>query len=1012
MLRKFSKLCVFLLVFMFAIALSSCKDNKPKEEDKIAPIITIQTEEVELFAGEKARAYDLMTGVTARDNIDGTITNKVTIDEGDFNPDVPGEYIITYTVKDSSNNVTIKTRTIIVLETVTGIIIGDKFYESVVANPQILPQYVGASFGFDLTKVQVFSKDFVAWVMENCPERFASFYGAVAVVDAEGKVVHTRFNEKNVIYDDEGAVVSIAMNDLTWANYPEYAKLASNLYPYIPITGGGCLGDILRFIPDGGFVVFGVNDGPNDLGSPRDFIVTNVLSKENSGLGTIIEFSNIVASFSEGFPIIKVPYTVVDEDKVDATLVTKVVLYQDDIPNLLEGVTAKSTAGVDITNLIETKIYHYSAMKRVETLNPNTGKVNITGPIYFDEEPLEKIDTSNLEPGSGTKRYMVEYSVTDPDNGKTDTSWRLYEVVAPEKPVLPNVLIYGDTEEEVIYNDPKAVADLYNSGINMRLDDYNPNYKIYVYSRRGYLAALDDSQVKAKSALNGGAPLLPWSIVVVVDKDGKVVQYRNWQKVFDGEGNDITANYPNAIKSANGGADQNGGFSNIDDVIPVDGYLIVFSATASNNLRFKGLKIFWNPDATASNDLESPRTVDWTQSVVSIQTSVVEQVSAFYGLEEKEIQFNNIWALKSNGTNTNMRFAADGKFFVYTKAGYESALNDEEVLSTNAYNGGLPYIPYGAAAILDKNGLILYFRVDNVGEYKGDGTLTPYASAEFDDQLVSNGKGGLLVGLLDKIPEDGYLIIFPFTGVKDQKAIALKMLWNPEGNINLDRRYDWSKSILKIQEMGQYASPFEVAFIEEEVQDTPYNSTIGDVTYKVTLDDEDMWQPEAANNYIGRTEAFSTKTWHIITKNNADLLIKDSSTTPIEYYQCQWLGMVIVCNEDGTIKFFRFTGKPDGTNVVTEVVYFVDGEKVVATVGDPLWLNPTNNDLLVGLGELIPENGFAITIPGHFGPHIEVREFLTSLTDEELATYSFLKPVEPEVPVLKIGDQEFEYTTR
>ena len=58
--------------------------------------------------------FDYMTGVTAMDQEDGNITNKVKVDLGNFNIKKAGEYNITYTVTDNAGNTTSKTRKVLV----------------------------------------------------------------------------------------------------------------------------------------------------------------------------------------------------------------------------------------------------------------------------------------------------------------------------------------------------------------------------------------------------------------------------------------------------------------------------------------------------------------------------------------------------------------------------------------------------------------------------------------------------------------------------------------------------------------------------------------------------------------------------------------------------------------------------------------------------------------------------------------------------------------------------------
>lgn len=80
------------------------------KKDEIAPIITLN--------GQKEITINLNDsykddGCKAEDNLDGDITSKVTI-TGEVDTKKEGEYTITYTVEDSSNNKTVETRKVIV----------------------------------------------------------------------------------------------------------------------------------------------------------------------------------------------------------------------------------------------------------------------------------------------------------------------------------------------------------------------------------------------------------------------------------------------------------------------------------------------------------------------------------------------------------------------------------------------------------------------------------------------------------------------------------------------------------------------------------------------------------------------------------------------------------------------------------------------------------------------------------------------------------------------------------
>ena len=87
------------------------EDIKVCNTDIIPPVITILGEKsVNIYLGE---TYE-DAGATAIDNVDGDITDKIVV-SGDVNPNLTGEYTLTYNVIDNAGNVTSVTRTVIVI---------------------------------------------------------------------------------------------------------------------------------------------------------------------------------------------------------------------------------------------------------------------------------------------------------------------------------------------------------------------------------------------------------------------------------------------------------------------------------------------------------------------------------------------------------------------------------------------------------------------------------------------------------------------------------------------------------------------------------------------------------------------------------------------------------------------------------------------------------------------------------------------------------------------------------
>lgn len=79
-------------------------------EDRNGPEISVPQEEITYVAGTDTSA--LLNGVTAQDNRDGDVTDTVTIESIIPNADQTGASVV-YVAKDSKNNVTKETRTIV-----------------------------------------------------------------------------------------------------------------------------------------------------------------------------------------------------------------------------------------------------------------------------------------------------------------------------------------------------------------------------------------------------------------------------------------------------------------------------------------------------------------------------------------------------------------------------------------------------------------------------------------------------------------------------------------------------------------------------------------------------------------------------------------------------------------------------------------------------------------------------------------------------------------------------------
>lgn len=73
--------------------------------DKQAPTITTNKTSIDIY---KNKEFNVMEGVTATDNTDGDLTNKVTTNINELNLNEKGQKVLTYTVSDTAGNVTTK----------------------------------------------------------------------------------------------------------------------------------------------------------------------------------------------------------------------------------------------------------------------------------------------------------------------------------------------------------------------------------------------------------------------------------------------------------------------------------------------------------------------------------------------------------------------------------------------------------------------------------------------------------------------------------------------------------------------------------------------------------------------------------------------------------------------------------------------------------------------------------------------------------------------------------------
>jgi hypothetical protein len=115
------KIWYMLSIFLLALVLVACKDDPTVEpiptetpivEDTTAPLLFGVTDAV---VDQGDTVFTLLAGITAIDDVDGTITSNIVV-SGTFDVNTLGTYPITYTITDAAGNVTTLTRQVIVRE--------------------------------------------------------------------------------------------------------------------------------------------------------------------------------------------------------------------------------------------------------------------------------------------------------------------------------------------------------------------------------------------------------------------------------------------------------------------------------------------------------------------------------------------------------------------------------------------------------------------------------------------------------------------------------------------------------------------------------------------------------------------------------------------------------------------------------------------------------------------------------------------------------------------------------
>ncbi len=468
------KLLSLMVILVLGLALVGCKkdnnetttsDNTTTQADDILPILSVAPTDVTIMYGED---YDLMTGVEATDNIDGDITDSVEIDNGGFDNETPGQYVITYTVEDSSGNSQTASRNITVQERMAAVVIdGEKF--AMAYNPILHPKNLMGTgavdangntidnpWHFDISKVSVFTKDYFDFLYTNYSDRLYAGWSNIAVTDADGEIVLLRDHNCNE-YTEEGSEVCTVNNE--WSN-----GTVDNDYKN---TYGG-LANIT--VPDGGHVIVFINDGVNESDSPRAF--GDPLMGGGVGLGKEVTFQDpevVVDHENNQLPVISIP---------------------EETTNLLVGDTFDVMENVSVTDNEDSNVTLETTIKKFD------------GTTYVEVNEVTTTEESI---------YIVEYSAAYDET--RDIYVRRQIVVATEAPVEEDKYITFNGQDLLVQYNTSEWPTYYSlSGGQLYTKDFWEN-------------TIDQTQLVY---INEGN-MYKNGLIIVLNQFGKIIEIRDDQ---------------------------------------------------------------------------------------------------------------------------------------------------------------------------------------------------------------------------------------------------------------------------------------------------------------------------------------------------------------------------------------------------------------------------------------------------------------------------------------------------
>lgn len=734
--------------------------------DILAPIVTGTILPLTHLAGE---VVQLTRGISAVDNVDGTNVIFTVSSLGTYNRDIPGTYVIQFTLSDAAGNVSMAyNRTIIVEAAYTRAEMTD-FNGNIVRyqalyNPQVFNSHTGTGYNsaYDGHYVNVLSKAYLEWLLANAPERLGAGVGwsVIAVTNANDEIVYVRhWNSGEAFKDQEGVLRSVFAEDWstgtirTWTETVNTSLIQKSNAKFTSPEMGLMMANINRWVPEGGHVFMFLNWSTigknaenvvqvlaNTSDMPRSMGANHIMNSDEDddgirdyAIGRTLQILNpeltdttIRKTFDPAspFPVITIPGQrfLTDTGIWRVRYEQRVFLqeYSGSQPyNPLLGITATDGLGNDITNHITYKFYRYTTPLEQYGLSPSLSMNSTKWAEFFDNPWVLANNELSIEeimlPTNHNRYFIVEFTVEA--NGQKDVAYRLINIQATDPDYIE---LYGPTD--TVFS--RAMGLETRLAMNPNLVEFGP----FQEAQRGIIYT--GSFFKGLSQL----PQLSKGVVVVLD------QYYRITHIRFAHGLHFEMDRFGVVKSTDLTWTHEHMLSNLKDLVLPNGYVLIYPEGFDQVIMNRAFRAFYDFDfdgallqtiAPKNGVVEVTLPIKEVQEVTSLVVNDVTAQALINNVPTNiQVIVNNLQSLVFSSTGGGAGFRLDnGKAYYYTRDMYITLSSDPSVVSsftTLSPNKGVPWFRDGVLIIFDAEGKFVSARVMTTtaaAEVFADGTV-------------------------------------------------------------------------------------------------------------------------------------------------------------------------------------------------------------------------------------------------------------------------------------------------